>query len=575
MRRYVVVGIVFAASLVALVPLATAGTLPPGGTFSDDDGNVHEGAIEAIAEVFITLGCNPPVNDNYCPDDPVTREQMASFFVRSEGLTDDGGGDWFTDDTGSAHEEDINKLFVSGITRGCDPPTNDMFCPKRLVTRQEIASFIVRARGLTDPGDGDYFIDDNSSIHRFDIDILAAAGIALPCNEAGTRFCPRDPMRRDEMAYFLAKAYDLPFNTPPPRTGLKLDTVISSGLSQPLYLTAPAGDDRLFIVEKTGKIRVYKNGSLLATPFLDLSGSVSTNSERGLLGLVFHPDFGTNGRFFVFYSSKTDTGVHDSILAEYEVSDGDADVADPTGTVLLTIPQQASTHKGGMLAFGPNGNLFVSVGDGGNPYDKYDNSQDNTTLLGSMLRITVDSPGTYTVPADNPFVGINGADEIYAMGLRNPWRFSIDGDTIYLGDVGQYAREEINVFSATDPGLNFGWPRYEGTRCVKDYSSETTCDTDGMTFPIIEHTNAVSNSITGGYVYRGTAVGMVGYYFYGDYSNRYVKSALIIDGVAYNEKDWTSTFGEQSFLASFGVDGHGELYLISIAGTVKKLVPDI
>ena len=326
---------------------------------------------------------------------------------------------------------------------------------------------------------------------------------------------------------------------------------------------------------KTGKIRIYKDGALRATPFLDVSSLISTNSERGLLGMAFHPDYNTNGRFFVFYSSDTATGAHNSIVAEYEVSDNDPDVAGTTGTILLTIPQLASTHKGGMLAFGPNGNLFISVGDGANPYDKFDNAQDKTTLPGSLLRINVNSGTPYSVPADNPFVGVDGMDEIYAMGLRNPWRFAIDGDTIYVGDVGQNTREEINVFSATNPGLNFGWPRFEGTLCVKEFSSETTCDTGGMTFPVIEHSSPASDSITGGYVYRGSALGLVGYYFYGDYSDGWIKSALIIDGTAYNEKDWESTFDTQVGLASFGVDGHGELYVVNVFGNVKKIVPDV
>lgn len=369
---------------------------------------------------------------------------------------------------------------------------------------------------------------------------------------------------------------------------VKLETVISSGLDGPLYLTAPSGDDRLFVVEQRGTIRIYKNESLKAAPYLDLSDKVYTSHESGLLGLAFHPEYGANGRFFVYYTTLDarcggGDGVR-STVAEYVVSPGDPDIADTAETIILELCQPTDIHNGGMLAFGPEGYLFIGLGDGGWIWDGWTgdscpvgrcNAQNKRTLLGSLLRIDVNSTRPYAVPADNPFVGIDGADEIYAMGFRNPWRFSIDGHTVYVGDVGESNREEIDVFSLTDPGLNFGWPRFEGTLCVKEWTSETTCDADGMTFPVLEFRRSISTAIVGGYVYRGSALALDGYYFYGDFVKGFIRSALIIDGVARHHKDWTSTFGAQPQLASFGVDGHGELYLISLQGTVKKLVPDI
>jgi glucose/arabinose dehydrogenase len=570
MRRKLLVGLIVIASLAVLAP-----SLSPGGTFFDDDGSIHEGNIEAIAAAGITKGCNPPYNNQYCPTDFVTREQMASFITRAEGLTDTGPGDWFTDDDTSIHQTDIDRIATAGITKGCNPPDNDEFCPTDFVTREQMASFMTRAFGLSDTGPGDWFIDDDTSIHEVDIDRIATAGITRGCNPPDNdEYCPRDYVTREQMASFISRAYGLTTMTPPDRPDLALETIIDAGLVTPTLVTAPVGDDRLFILEKPGRIRIYDEGALVATPFLDITASVLDNHERGLLGLVFHPDYGTNGRFFVYYS-KTDAGCgnHRSILAEYGVSDGDPGIADVTETVILSFCQPTGVHNGGMLAFGPNGNLFIGSGDGGGGNDANDNAQNKDTLLGAMLRINVDGAPPYTVPADNPYVGKDGADEIYAIGLRNPWRYSIDGDDIYLGDVGQNTREEIDVFSATEPGLNFGWPRYEGSLCVK-FAGETTCDTAGMTFPVLEHAAPSSDSITGGYVYRGSSLGWVGYYFYGDFSDGYVRSAVIIDGVAYNETDWTSTFGTQKDLASFGVDGHGELYLVLITGVIKKVVVD-
>jgi glucose/arabinose dehydrogenase len=568
MRRKVLVGIIFVASLAVLAP-----SLPPGGTFFDDDGSIHEGDIEAIAAAAITKGCNPPVNNQYCPTDFVTREQMASFIARAEELSDTGPGDWFIDDDTSIHRLDIDRIATAGITKGCNPPDNDEFCPADFVTREQMASFMARARGLTDTGSGDYFIDDDTSIHQTDIDRIATIGITKGCNPPDNdRYCPTDYVTREQMASFMSRAYELSATKPDPRLTPELTTV-ATGFTEPIYATALPGDDRIFIVERDGIIKIHDGATVLATPFLDITDAVTSSpGELGLSGFAFHPDYDTNGRFFVYYTTN-DTGCsnYESIVAEYGVSDGDEDVADATETRILTFCQPTTLHNSGMLAFGPNGNLFIASGDGGGAFDSNQNAQNNDTLLGAMLRISVDGALPYAVPADNPFVGIDGADEIFAMGLRNAWRFSIDGDTIYLGDVGQNTREEIDVFSATEPGLNFGWPRYEGNLCVK-FGGETTCDSSGLTFPVIEIAAPASDSITGGYVYRGSLGGFEGHYFYGDFSDGYIKSALIIDGVAYDQRDWTSELGQMIGLVSFGVDGAEELLLVNyITGTIYRL----
>jgi len=571
--RNTVIALSFLAAAVFVMPGALAADLPPGGTFIDDDGNIHEGAIEAIAAEGITRGCNPPVNDRYCPSSTVTRGQMAAFLNRALHLPA-SSKDHFTDDGGSPFESDINAIAAAGITKGCNPPDNDRYCPESTVSRGQMAAFLVRAFGYTDTGGGDLFIDDDDSIFEGDVDRLGTAGVTKGCNPpTNDRYCPDALVKRDQMASFLSRALGLAPITPEPRPSLALTTIVS-GLDQPIYLTAPEGDNRLFVIERAGQIRIVDDGTLRETPFLDISDIVSTQGERGLTSLAFHPDYDTSGRFFVVYSTKGSCSDHSLVVAQYTVSAGDPDRANPVGKVLLSISEPTCVHHGGDLAFGPDGNLFISVGDGGGGYDSNSNGQNIDTLLGSILRIDIDSGSPYTAPADNPYVGKAGRDEIFAIGMRNPWRMSIDGDTVYVGDVGQDAREEINVFSATEPGLNFGWPRYEGTLCVSASTSETTCDTAGMVFPTIEVPAPESDSIVGGYVYRGSALAMDGYYFYGDFSDGYVRTALINNGVVLNEQDWTSALAAQTGLASFGTDGQGEIYLLNLFdGTVKKFVP--
>jgi len=575
MRVLRVITMVAIMSLTSVV--AAVGDLPPGGTFTDDNGNVHEGYIEAIAAEGITIGCNPPINDEYCPKDFVTRGQMAAFLVRALGLTDDGGVDWFGDDNGNVFEADINKLAQAAITLGCNPPDNDLFCPYDRVTRGQMAAFLVRAHGYTDPGPSDFFTDDNGSVFEADINKLAEAGITKGCNPpANDQYCPYSYVLRDEMASFLGRAEGLEPMVPPPAVELVIETVVS-GLDYPVYATSPPGDPRLFVAEKGGYVRIVENDTLQPGVFLDVHTLVSGGSEQGLLGLAFHPDYAGNGLFYISY---TDTD-GDSRIVEYTVS-GDPDVADAgSARNIIEVDQPYSNHNGGMIDFDADGYLLFGLGDGGSGGDPGEVAQDNTSLLGSLLRIGVDGddfptdPGrNYTIPQDNPYVGNSGADEIWAIGLRNPWRFSIDPDTglLYIADVGQGAWEEINAEPLENDGLNYGWDNYEGDQCYSDPSGPTDCGSAGLTFPIYQYSHAQGCSVTGGYVYRGDEVpDLKGHYFFADYCIGELRSFRYVGGEVESDRNWSSEFGSLGSVTSFGVDSQNRLYIMNSAGELLRL----
>jgi hypothetical protein len=575
MRVLRVITMVAIMSLTSVV--AAVGDMPPGGTFTDDNGNVHEGYIEAIAAEGITIGCNPPINDEYCPKDFVTRGQMAAFLARALGLSDDGGVDWFGDDNGNVFEADINKLAQAAITLGCNPPDNDLFCPYDRVTRGQMAAFLVRAHGYTDPGPSDFFTDDNGSVFEADINKLAEAGITKGCNPpANDQYCPYSYVLRDEMASFLGRAEGLEPMVPPPAVELVIETVVS-GLDYPVYATSPPGDPRLFVVEKGGYVRIVENDTLQPGVFLDVHTLVSGGSEQGLLGLAFHPDYAGNGLFYISY---TDTG-GDSRIVEYTVS-GDPDVADAgSARNIFEVDQPYSNHNGGMIDFDADGYLLFGLGDGRSGGDPGEVAQDNTSLLGSLLRIGVDGddfptdPGrNYTIPQDNPYVGNSGADEIWAIGLRNPWRFSIDPDTglLYIADVGQGAWEEINAEPLENDGLNYGWDNYEGDQCYSDPSGPTDCGSAGLTFPIYQYSHAQGCSVTGGYVYRGDEVpDLKGHYFFADYCIGELRSFRYVGGEVESDRNWSSEFGSLGSVTSFGVDSQNRLYIMNSAGELLRL----
>jgi glucose/arabinose dehydrogenase len=330
----------------------------------------------------------------------------------------------------------------------------------------------------------------------------------------------------------------------------------------------------VFVVEQAGVIRLIAGGTVNTTPFLDIRDRVTGGGEKGLLSVAFHPDYSSNGRFFVSYSAPLragGTGDHTGRVAEFTIS-ADPDVADPASeNLILEVDQPLSNHNGGQIRFGPDGLLYIALGDGGGGNDPGDNAQNTGNLLGAILRIDVDGAAPYSVPAGNPFVGGVGADEIWAYGLRNPWRFTIDGDEVYIADVGQGAREEVDVMPLATPGINYGWRTFEGTRCT---GNDPTCSTAGLTPPVLEYSHAEGCSITGGEVYRGTAVTqLVGHYVYSDYCTGFIRSFRYDDGEAAEPRDWTDQLGARSLVVSFGVDGSGELYLVSTSGTIWKFVP--
>ena len=370
--------------------------------------------------------------------------------------------------------------------------------------------------------------------------------------------------------------------------GLKLETV-NAGLNFPLFLTVTPlpGDTRLFVVEKGGKIKIVDRatGNLLGV-FLDISSLVSTGSEQGLLGLAFDPLYATNRRFYVSY---TDTAGN-SVIARYLVS-GSANVAVSTADlVMLTVAQPFPNHNGGMITFGSDGFLYIGFGDGGGGGDPDNRAQNMNDLLGKLLRIDVtrddfptDTTRNYGVPPSNPFVGqANVKEEIWSFGLRNPWRYSFDRQTgdLYIADVGQGTREEVNVSTGTSAGkrINYGWNITEGSLC---FPIGSMCSTAGLTLPLIEYDHSAGAcSITGGYVYRGTAVpALQGTYFYGDFCARFVRSfRLSANGSATEEADWPA-LSPSGNITSFGEDAVGELYIMTHnfttqQGSLFRIVPN-
>jgi glucose/arabinose dehydrogenase len=366
----------------------------------------------------------------------------------------------------------------------------------------------------------------------------------------------------------------------------------SRGFSQPVLgfqsfltgLTAPVdivnakdGSNRLFIVQQNGIIRVHSGGSLLATPFINLSSVIryDVGGERGLLSIAFHPQYATNRYFFVYYNN-TAGNVE---LAQYRTSSSDANVADAaSGKILLTITKPFTNHNGCKLLFGTDGNLYFGTGDGGSGGDPQNNAQNLNSLLGKMIRINVDNFNTapyYTVPSTNPLVGVaNTRPEIYGWGLRNPWRWSFDRQTgdMWIADVGQGAWEEVNMIpAAATSGLNYGWRCYEGTHAY-DLSQCGTTPATGKTYPIFEydHSSAGGYSITGGLVYRGTEfTALQGYYMCADYVN---PNGWLIAPNGSGGWNVTQQTNFPANVSSFGDAEDGTLYLSTLSGTVYKVL---
>lgn len=360
--------------------------------------------------------------------------------------------------------------------------------------------------------------------------------------------------------------------------------LVASGFQLPVFVCAPPGDPtRLFVVErKPGRIQLIKNGVRASEPFLDIDNKTNGNGEeQGLLGLAFHPDYATNRFFFVNYTGKDGA----TKIVRYKARKSLDRAKKKTGTLILTIPQPFDNHNGGMIAFSPiDKRLYIGTGDGGSANDPYNHGQRLDTLLGKLLRINVDAGQPYSVPASNPFVGQSGArGEIWAYGLRNPWRWSFDRLTgaLYMGDVGQVAREEVNYQPPTSTGgENYGWRIAEGFACLGGNGS---CGTNsGFTPPIYDYTRDIGITVVGGYVYRGTAIpSLQGTYFFADFSFARIWS-LKYNGVAVSEfTDRTAELDPPGSArigapSSFGEDANGELYIADYSdGEVYRIVPNI
>ena len=383
--------------------------------------------------------------------------------------------------------------------------------------------------------------------------LLAGAGLSLASSLSASACSGDDP------------------TGPPVGVGARLQQVVI-GLSTPLYLTAPADDPRLFIVEKTGGIRIVKDGILLPTPFLDLAAKVSAGGEQGLLGLAFDPEYATNGRFVVHYTDLAGN----TVLSRFLVS-ADPDRADAASEqLILAAAQPAANHNGGQVAFGPDGLLYLGLGDGGGSGDPEGRGQSLADLLGSILRVDLRTGDPYTVPADNPFVGNpNARPEIWSYGLRNPWRFSFDRETgdLYIADVGQNHLEEIDISTPADGagrGANYGWSIMEGSECFGGVG----CDQTGLTLPVFEYSHQEGCSVTGGYVYRGALIpSLQGHYFYADFCQGWVRSFRYAGGTLTDEAQWP-TLSPGGPVLSFGEDAAGELYVLQASGGVFKVVPE-
>ncbi|WP_034683260.1 PQQ-dependent sugar dehydrogenase [Chryseobacterium piperi] len=338
----------------------------------------------------------------------------------------------------------------------------------------------------------------------------------------------------------------------------------ASGLTSPVEITN-ANDSRLFVVQQNGMIRIIQpNGTINATNFLNLSSKILYGGERGLLGLAFHPQYPTNGYFFVYYNNTAGN----ITVARYKVSTADPNVADPNSEkILLNIPKPFDNHNGGSIHFAPDGKLWIVTGDGGSGGDPNNNAQNKNSLLGKMLRIDVNSTNPYNIPSDNPFVGVDGADEIWSYGLRNAWKFSFDLTTgnAMIADVGQGQIEEINKKPISQAGINYGWRCYEGNT---PYNTNGCANSSSMTFPIAvyDHSNGKC-SITGGYVYRGNVYpALQGKYLFADYCSNQI-GILSSD----NSIVWTTAYSGNGF-STFGQDYQKELYIAGInSGKIYKI----
>ncbi|MCL4833601.1 MAG: PQQ-dependent sugar dehydrogenase [Caldilineaceae bacterium] len=367
-----------------------------------------------------------------------------------------------------------------------------------------------------------------------------------------------------------------PSATPTPTVNPAWPTIalatVASGLSSPVDMADPGeGSGRLFVVEQTGRVRILRNGQIDATPLLDITDRVRCCGERGLLGIALPPNYAQKGYFYLNYTTEA-LGKLQTRISRFHLT-ADTDIADPASEqIVLVYDQPFSNHNGGGLAFGPDGYLYIGAGDGGSGGDPGNRAQNRADILGKMLRIDVETgnPATYTIPADNPFVGqTNALPEIWAYGLRNPWRYSFDRQTgdLFIADVGQNAWEEIDFQPASSSGgENYGWRITEGSHCY----NPDPCDKTGLTLPAWEYPQTDNNrSVTGGFVYRGAAwPALQGVYLYGDYVSGRIWGLRPVDGRWENRLLLESNRN----ISSFGQDAAGEVYVVDHAGALLRVV---
>ncbi len=409
-------------------------------------------------------------------------------------------------------------------------------------------------------------------------------------------FCPpksSQPMKFPFCTVLTALLFSLSASSSSAQTPLTTELVVS-GLSKPLEAIGVPGDPRIFIVEQdTARVRVFDGTNLLATPLINVKSLAQTSgNERGLLGLAFHPNFGVPGAVGedYFYINYTRSGPNRSVVERFTISPSNPNVAIPSSRLeILSVAQPFSNHNGGCLRFGSDGYLYIGFGDGGSANDPQCRAQNGGLMLGKMLRIDVDGGTPYAIPASNPFVGDpNTLDEIWSTGLRNPWRYSFDALTgeLFIGDVGQNAREEVNVISATDAGVNFGWKMMEGLNCFStgNCGSVPACNNPALTLPVTQYNHGGFGggcSITGGEVYRGCKIpDLFGTYFYADYCSNNIYSFDYAGGTLNNGANRTSELAPGGGLSinaitSFGVDGDGEILIVDQGGEIFRVVPSV
>jgi glucose/arabinose dehydrogenase len=343
---------------------------------------------------------------------------------------------------------------------------------------------------------------------------------------------------------------------------------IGGGFSRPVDVVSLPGDERLLVVEKTGTIRFLEDGKPGAV-FLDISDRVSDGNEQGLLGLALDPDFETSGLLYVNYTDRDG----DTQIVRYGGAEGAADPA--SAEAILSVDQPQGNHNGGWIAFGPDGLLYIGMGDGGGGGDRHGpigNGQDKDALLGKILRIDPRGGTPYAIPASNPFANGGGAPEVFAYGVRNPWRNAFDGNLLYVADVGQNAWEEISVIDVSaDAGANLGWRTMEGRDC---YPAGSMCVQGGMVMPIHVYGHDEGCSITGGAVYRGAALpALEGRYFFADYCNGAIQALRYEDGSATGLVNTGEALGSIGNVTSFGTDAAGEMIVLTDDGLVFRMVP--